>query len=269
MVVIAAFDDNSLQAICDVIGDTASGLTGSEMGTLLTRQNIPDPYPMITKRHRLFSALQNKQSLDKCANNILAFLQAVMDPVRYTSTPALFDQRRENLNTILVLRGFELGANGKIMAVRQVETLSEAQLKAKRLYAALSGRNVHHEVLRFCQAELLVDNYFHAVFEATKSVADRVRVMTGLTTDGAELIDEAFSIKTPRLAINTLRTETEESEQRGFAMLLKGIFGTFRNVTAHAPKITWKISEEDALDLLSMVSFAHRKLDSTISTGIK
>jgi uncharacterized protein (TIGR02391 family) len=92
--------------------------------------------------------------------------------------------------------------------------------------------------------------------------------MTGLTIDGAELIDKALGIKNPLLAINTLRTETEKTEQIGFSMLLKGIFGTFRNVTAHAPKIKWQMPEDDALDLLTMVSFAHRKLDSAVKTGI-
>lgn len=114
----------------------------------------------------------------------------------------------------------------------------------------------------------MADNYFHAVFEATKSVADRIREMTGLTSDGAELIDNAFGIKSPLLAINTLRTDTEKMEQIGFSTLLKGIFGTFRNVTAHAPKIKWQMPEDDALDLLTMVSFAHRKLDRAVRTRV-
>lgn len=46
--------------------------------------------------------------------------------------------------------------------------------------------------------------------------------------------------------------------------LLKGIFGTFRNTTAHAPKITWNIDEQDALDILSTVSLIHRKLDKVV-----
>jgi uncharacterized protein (TIGR02391 family) len=46
--------------------------------------------------------------------------------------------------------------------------------------------------------------------------------------------------------------------------LLKGLFGTFRNTTAHAPKITWDIEEQDALDILSMVSLVHRRLDKAI-----
>jgi hypothetical protein len=45
------------------------------------------------------------------------------------------------------------------------------------------------------------------------------------------------------------------------------MFGTFRNVTAHAPKITWSIKEEDALDLLSMLSYFHRRLDAAAQVG--
>jgi len=46
--------------------------------------------------------------------------------------------------------------------------------------------------------------------------------------------------------------------------LLKGLFGTFRNTTAHAPKFTWRIKEQDALDILSMVSLVHRRLDNAV-----
>ena len=91
-----------------------------------------------------------------------------------------------------------------------------------------------------------------------------LRQKTGLESDGAELVDQAFSVRNPLLAINSLRSETEQSEQKGFANLLKGVFGTFRNVTAHAPKIRWPIEEQDALDVLTMVSYLHRRLDRAV-----
>lgn len=47
--------------------------------------------------------------------------------------------------------------------------------------------------------------------------------------------------------------------------LLKGLFGMFRNTTAHAPKITWRIEEQDALDILSLISLVHRRLDNAIA----
>ena len=96
---------------------------------------------------------------------------------------------------------------------------------------------MHSDVLKFCRAELVQDNYFHAVFEATKSVADKIRQLSGLTSDGAGLVDDAFGIPSgghPRVAFNSLVTETEKSEHRGLMNLLKGLFGTFRNTTAHA-----------------------------------
>jgi uncharacterized protein (TIGR02391 family) len=110
------------------------------------------------------------------------------------------------------------------------------------------------------------DNYFHAVLEASKSVAERIREMTGLQNDGAELFDLAFAINHPLLALSRLESESQKSEQKGFGTFLKGIFGVFRNPHAHAPKIVWPMDENDAVDLLTMVSYAHRKLDRCIRT---
>ena len=36
----------------------------------------------------------------------------------------------------------------------------------------------------------------------------------------------------------------------------------FRNPTAHAPKVDWPISEQDALDILGIISYCHRRLDN-------
>ena len=69
----------------------------------------------------------------------------------------------------------------------------------------------------------------------------------------------------PVLAINTLQTETERSEHKGFAALLKGCFAAVRNPLAHEPKILWQ-GEDDAADYLSLISLLHRKLDDCIPT---
>ena len=97
-----------------------------------------------------------------------------------------------------------------------------------------------------------------------KSIAAKIRTMSGLTTDGAALVQQAFSLGQsgePLLAINGLVTETDKGEQRGFANLLVGLFGTIRNPTAHNPKFEWDMSEQDALDVLTIASLVHRKLD--------
>ena len=35
----------------------------------------------------------------------------------------------------------------------------------------------------------------------------------------------------------------------------------FRNPEAHQPKIYWNIDEQDALEILSLVSYCHQRLD--------
>jgi hypothetical protein len=64
MAVIPELNDNQLQAICDILADTSGGLTGAVIATLLSRCEIPDPQPGITKRHRLFAALKAKQEYE-------------------------------------------------------------------------------------------------------------------------------------------------------------------------------------------------------------
>jgi uncharacterized protein (TIGR02391 family) len=266
MASILAFDDTVLHTICNVLADTAEGLTGSEIGQLLRESNIGDPLPGVTKRDRLFEALNQKQKQDRCANNVIAFIHKSMSPVRYTQKPHVFENRRFELNKVLAFSGLVLGDNGKLREITTAQTLSEAQERAGRLYKQLLGRNTHSDILLFCRAELLQDNYFHAVFEATKSIADKIREKSGLSSDGGKLVDEAFGGELPLLAFNTLRTETERSEHAGFMNLLKGLFGTFRNTLAHTPKIKWNINEQDAIDILTFASFIHRKLDSCVRT---
>jgi uncharacterized protein (TIGR02391 family) len=190
-------------------------------------------------------------------------------PERFGNEPERFEAHRERLNITLAFVGLELREDGKLYRAKPTTSLSEAQERANALQAKLRERNVHPDVLAFCRAELVQKNYFHAVFEATnfeatKSVADKMRTKTGLTSDGAGLVDEAFGMKNgmPPLAFNLLQNQTARSEHTGLAMLTKGMFGTFRNTTAHAPRIRWPIGLDDALDLLTLASLLHRRLDA-------
>ncbi len=267
MTALKKFDLSVIESISKILGDTSEGFTGSEIGKLLSESRIPDPNPEITKWKRLFEALKQKQELDDCSNNVCVFVQNAMNPARHFNKQEWFSSNRDKLNQVLSFEGLSLGEDGKLGRIQKASPLSEAAVRASKLRDSLLNRNVHADVLKFCKEELLFDNYFHAVFEATKSVAEKIRRKTGLTCDGSTLVDEAFSFKSsiPHLALNTLQTESEQSEQKGFMNLLKGLFGTFRNTTAHAPKITWKIEEQDALDILSLVSLVHRRLDAAVA----
>lgn len=263
---VPSFPDADLEALCSILGDTSRGLTGSEISGLLASCEIPDPQPTMTKRIRLFQALREKQLSDKCANNVVAFIQAAMNPVRYHSASAAYEERRQSVNVVLAFGGYMVRPDGQIAQVPRASTLTEAEARARALEKKMRDRGVHADVLKFCRAELVTDNYFHAVLEATKSVAEKIREKSGSGGDGAALVDFAFGGESPLLAINSLQTDTERSEQTGFVNLLKGMFGTFRNVTGHAPRIKWRIEEADALDLLSLASYAHRRVDGAART---
>jgi uncharacterized protein (TIGR02391 family) len=265
-VAIPSFTDNQLRTLSE---NLVGAFTHKELTSLLNSCGIVEQGGT-PRWERALLALTHRQQQDRCANNVAAFIQAAMDPVRFINRQQEFVELRNSLNRALAFSGLQLGEDGKLHQVSSARTLSEAETMADQLRSELRRRKVHTDVLKFCRAELLntnPPNYFHAVLEATKSVAQKLRDQTGLTGDGAEIVDDAFRISSPLLAINSLRTETEQSEQKGFSNLLKGMFGTFRNVTSHAPKIIWPVSEQDALDLLSIVSYLHRRLDAAVQIG--
>ncbi|PKN37538.1 MAG: TIGR02391 family protein [Deltaproteobacteria bacterium HGW-Deltaproteobacteria-2] len=261
---IPPFSAQHLEAACKVLANTERGLTGSEIAYLLQDCRLEDVSPEMTKWKRLFNALVKAQNTHKVGNHLIMFVNRALNPVSYARDKEKFSWRRNELNVVLSFSGFSVREDGKVIRTQAETTLKGARARAGALRAALEDRGAHSEILKYCRAELVDENYFHAVLEAIKGIAERIRIISGLTTDGAELVNTAFSVKAPVLAINSLKTETEISEQKGFSNILVGLFGAVRNPTAHVPKVTWPMTEQDALDILSLVSFVHRKLDGIV-----
>jgi uncharacterized protein (TIGR02391 family) len=262
--VIPPFSAQHLEAIARVLGDTDDGLSGSEIGYLLADCRIGDPAPGMTKWKRLFNAFVEFQNRNNAGNHVLVFIRRAMNPASYTEKPTLFVLRRNQLNAIIAFAGYELNEKGEIIRANAAATLTEAMQRVNKFHAALKVRDVHPVIYDFCTSEILAENYFHAVFEAMKSITSKIRTVTGLPSDGAELVQAAFQLgksNAPLFAINRLSTETERGEQRGFVNLLIGLYGTVRNPLAHDPKVEWDMTEQDALDIMSILSLVHRKLD--------
>jgi uncharacterized protein (TIGR02391 family) len=260
---VTSFPAERLEAISKVLADTTEGLTGSEIDHLLRNCEIPNPTPDMTKWKRLHNAFVAFQNEHQVGNHVVVFIKRAMDPARYVGEPTVFRSRRDKLNSVLAFCGMILGEDGQVRRADAAHTIDQALERANRLHAALIHRSVHADVLKFCKAELLQDNYFHAVFEAMKSITVKVRSLSGLTSDGCDLAHDSFGQKhgDPLLAINPFQTETQKGEQYGFMNLLKGLYGTIRNPLAHDPKIEWDMTEQDALDILTTISLVHRKLD--------
>lgn len=258
---LPCFDSSHLEAACRVLADTGNGLTGSEIEHILREIRIADPTPAMTKWKRLFNALAQAQNEYQGGNHLVLFINKAMSPARYTSTPGIFTSRQDGLNVALAFAGYGVNDKGQTIRTAAETTLDGARARAKRLESALRQRGTHQEVFKYCRAELLQENYFHAILEAVKGVAERLRQMSGLSTDGADLVNTALSTRNPVLALNSLTSETELSEQKGIANLLIGVFGAIRNPIAHAPRVVWAMPEQDALDVFAILSYVHRKLD--------
>ncbi|WP_096186863.1 TIGR02391 family protein [Evansella halocellulosilytica] len=257
------FNEGELETLCRIIADTNDGLTGSQIEYFLRMLNFKDIDPTLTKWKRLYNALANRQNQTNSGNCVLSFISKSFAPSRYIGNKDFYDVKLEKINTILLFHGLEFKDDGKFHKVRSTNTLTEAENRASRLTERITSRHLHPHLLKYCKKELLQNNYFHAVLEATKSIASMIRTKTGLESDGAKLVEEAFGGSNPLLKINSLKTESEISEQKGFVNLAKGLFGTFRNPTAHAAKIEWNMSEEDSIDLFTLASYVLRRIENS------
>jgi uncharacterized protein (TIGR02391 family) len=260
------FPAAAIEAFCRELGDA---VIGAQIPNLIAPLKVSeDPASRSgTKWKRLFNVVVTAQNRQQDGRPMIRLISEIMRPVRFDSVEG-FSAHRHSLNGRLLLYGYEIRDDGRVGRVAVASTLAEAQQRANELHSELSRRNVHADVLAFCRTELLQQNYFHAVLEAAKSVADKIRARTGFNLDGNRLAEAAFSLTAgnPALAFNALSTEWERSEHVGLATLTRGLFGTFRNPTAHAPLVRWALELSEALDMLTLASMLHRRLDGATIT---
>ncbi len=60
-----------VEGVSNILGDTAEGFTGSDIGRVLASCGIPDIHPDATKRHQLREALLARQHQDRASNAII------------------------------------------------------------------------------------------------------------------------------------------------------------------------------------------------------
>lgn len=256
-------------------GETQLRALANTMAEFQTHREISDVLSLCgmdsniegSKKDRLYAALSRSEERFSCGNKVIEYTQKSIPPSMFANRSEEFSSRRNKINTVLAFSGFHLREDGNIETVKPASTISEAQQRAASLRSEINRRGLHGEVHRFSRAELLDDNYFHAVLEAAKSLPERVRTLSGLQLDGHELYDTAFGTNgTPaRVAVNARSTQSERSLHTGTVHLLKCLYSLFRNPVAHEPKITMAMTEDEALEALTMISFAHRKLDGAVT----
>ena len=61
-----------------------------------------------------------------------------------------------------------------------------------------------------------------------------------------------------------MANETELSEQSGFASVVKGIMGMYRNPTAHVPRLLRTVTDEELYEAFATILMIHRCLDMVV-----
>lgn len=267
-------NQQQLKSLCDIVAHTSQGLTKSELTILLGQCGIytiddgsfrsqSGYFLGLNKRDWLYNCLATELNKSCSFSKVFSFLQVALNPALYTTIDKREKYRYllEETNKILLFVGLSIDQSGRLVEVPQAQTLTEVDQRVNRLKKALYDRAIHAEVQKYCIKDYLREDYYDAVFEAAKGLAERVRQISGLTTDGGTPFQTVFSKNDPYIFFNAMRTDSERSEFTGLKELLEAIFHLVRNPAAHTPKVNWKTDETKALDILTLISFAHKYLD--------
>lgn len=260
----AVFNLELTELVCGVLAQTDyPGLTAGELVAALRPANLSALDGGQNKRTRLLTTLHNAQVARGSGKTLVAFINAAMNPARYTKDPGRWDRLRGQLDAVLALYDLHISDAGKLARGGRASTLEGAARLADELLTELNRRGCHPVLLGYCSDELLSKSLFHAMGEAAKSIPDRVRRHTGLGDDGDELYNQVFGTKSsaPVIFINDYQTKSDRSEHAGFKNLLTGIHGHYRNPRAHSSRLGAKETVEDLYDSFGLFSYVHRRLD--------
>lgn len=146
-------------------------------------------------------------------------------------------------------------------AIKRLNELAsdEEEDAASKTLRAYEGLNLHPEIARAASGLYKDGHYANAVLDAVKALNAFVRLRSGVDDrDGTELMEYVFSAKSPILAFNDLKDESDRNEQRGFMMMLSGSVAGLRNPRAH------RLVQDDperALEFIAYVSLLAKLVD--------
>jgi uncharacterized protein (TIGR02391 family) len=255
------FKPAALERIARIIGNR---YTGVQLAEFFKKAGFPhySHDGRSTKWVFVYGILQEIQSGNNGLTNVMRIIEQLCEPQEYFGIAAAYESVLKEVNEVLNLYGLIVKKNGKIAATDKTDTilLSHEDEDAK----LFDSRSFHPEIEKHGQSLFLQRQYFHAVFECCKAFDKYVREKSKLDQlSGAGLMGTAFSLEKGRLRLNALQTQTERDEQEGLKHLCMGLVNAIRNPGGHEPALDRPMTREDALDILSLISFLYRQVDKT------
>jgi len=257
---IEPFSLSALEKIAKIIGERYKG---SEIIEFFRKVGFPNiRHDGSTKWRFVYAALEELQKQPYGPYNVAKVIEKLCDPQEYFRHAEYHKSIIEDVNEILAFYDLEVNSTtGKIIVKSSISpTLRSQRSQAEVMFDA---RNFHSEVRKNARLLFIEGEHFHAVFECCKAFDKYVQEKSRSNKHGAELMGAALSLK-GSLKINTQRTETERNEQEGVMHLCIGLIRAIRNPEAHEPELDWPITQEDALNILSLISLLWQKIDTAV-----
>ncbi|MGH3788284.1 MAG: TIGR02391 family protein [Pseudonocardiaceae bacterium] len=98
-----------------------------------------------------------------------------------------------------------------------------------------------------------------AVFEAWRSVEERIRLLTASDASGRALMELAFGTRPPQLDITTTTGKAADDEREGFRLIFTGVMLALRN--PHDAGGAAFAALDETLECLAVISMLMRRLD--------
>lgn len=250
---------NQLHEICKVLGEAT---THAEISHMLATLNLVYPLTDETRWARIYNAIVKNQDKIQPKTALIQIIEWIMSPSLYVDKQDDFIKTVDNLNKRLSFIGLKLLPTGKVINSDHIATtLEEANQTVSQLKSDLHKFKIHPQILAFCRPEIVSQNLFHLIFEASKCLLDNLRSISGLQYDGNTLVNRCFDGKNPLVVMNKLSTENERSEHKGLQSLLNAIVYLYRNPKAHYPKYFSDDTYQSTLAALILISQARYALE--------
>jgi uncharacterized protein (TIGR02391 family) len=142
--------------------------------------------------------------------------------------------------------------------VRNAAQFSEEPLQEDRSGHPFDSRAIHEKLPAKVRKLFDDSHYAEATFEAYKFVDRKVSEISGLKESGYKLMMAALADAGP-IKLNSLKSESEKDEQRGYQFMLAGAMSAVRNPRGH--EFGQFDPAEMCLDHLSLASLFIRRLE--------
>ncbi|WP_348731444.1 TIGR02391 family protein [uncultured Mycolicibacterium sp.] len=167
----------------------------------------------------------------------------------------------------------------KTMRLREVQVLQSPFGRRSNLdhtgakYDVVSGRaalrqptpvslpGLHPLISAASGSQIASRHYDNAVFDALKSVEDRVKRLSGHGDIGKRLMTAVFNEQNPLLDVTSEHADANQKadEREGFKFLFMGAAQALRNTRGHGPSL--RTGEQEAMEMLATASLLMRALD--------